>query len=199
MSVGGHVAYALAWLSFGAVHSMLAAAPGRERLIHLFGRGHRLAYNAIAVVHIALVVAVGWLALGDRAAFPLPEPLVWAMTAMSIVGVVAFLIFLRGYDSGRLLGMAQWRGRGEDDDEPLRLDGAHRWVRHPLYLAAFLILWGRATDPFGLATAAWASAYLVIGALFEERKLVARYGAAYAEYRRRVPMFIPWKGRASPR
>jgi len=58
----------------------------------------------------------------------------------------------------------------------------HRFVRHPLYSAAFLILWG--------------SVYLVVGSHFEERFLERLYGDAYADYRRRVPAFVPWKGRA---
>ena len=40
------------------------------------------------------------------------------------------------------------------------------------------------------------SLYLVVGAAFEERGLLRLYGADYADYRRRVPAFIPWKGRA---
>jgi protein-S-isoprenylcysteine O-methyltransferase Ste14 len=34
--------------------------------------------------------------------------------------------------------------------------------------------------------------YILIGALFEERKLLREFGEAYAEYRRRTPMLIPW-------
>lgn len=193
--MSAHVLYALAWLSFGAGHSFLAGARGRGWLERRFGRAHRLAYNAIAVVHILVVVAIGWMLLGDRPAFGLPTPLVWAMTALSLAGVIAMVIFLRSYDTGRLIGTAQLRGRGEDADEPLSLDGPHRWVRHPLYMAGFLILWGRAFDPLGLHTALWGTAYLIVGTLFEERKLLARYGEAYAVYRRAVPMFIPWPWR----
>lgn len=194
--MAAHVVYALAWLSFGAGHSLLAAARPHAWLVARFGRFHRLAFNGIAVVHVAAVWAVGWGVLGDRPAFPLPIPVVAVMSAVAVLGVVLLVVFLRAYDPGRLIGTAQMRGRGDDADEPLRLDGIHRWVRHPLYAAGFLVLWGRAVDPLGLATAIWASAYLVIGSLFEERKLLARFGAPYAEYRRRVPRFIPWKGRA---
>jgi len=194
-----HLLYALAWLSFGAGHSMLAGARGRGWLEHRFGQGHRLAYNAFAVAHILAVVAVGWVLLGDRPAFGLPTPLVWSLHALSAAGVIAMVIFLRSYDTSRLIGTAQWRGHGEDDDEPLNLNGPHRWVRHPLYVAGFMILWGRALDPLGLHTALWGTAYLIVGTLFEERKLLARYGEAYAAYRRSVPMFIPWRKAGSAR
>ncbi|MFA7429301.1 MAG: isoprenylcysteine carboxylmethyltransferase family protein [Rhodospirillaceae bacterium] len=194
--IAGFLLYGLAWLSFGAGHSLLAGVRGRDWLVRRFGRAHRLVFNAIATVHILAVAGVGWALLGDSPPFALPEPMTWAMHGLAGAGVVAFVLFLRSYDSGRLLGTAQMRGWGDDDDEPLRLSGPHRWVRHPLYVAGFMILWGRAHDPFGLATALWGSAYLIVGTVFEERKLLARFGAAYAEYRRTVPMFLPrWPGR----
>jgi protein-S-isoprenylcysteine O-methyltransferase Ste14 len=39
------------------------------------------------------------------------------------------------------------------------------------------------------------SAYLVIGTLLEERKLVLEFGDKYREYQRQVSMFIPLKWR----
>jgi protein-S-isoprenylcysteine O-methyltransferase Ste14 len=87
-------------------------------------------------------------------------------------------------------------GIDESDDEPLRLDGLHRFVRHPLYTGVFLILWGRVDGDFELATAVWGSLYLLIGTWFEERRLVKLYDGSYVDYRRRVPAFIPWRGRA---
>jgi protein-S-isoprenylcysteine O-methyltransferase Ste14 len=35
--------------------------------------------------------------------------------------------------------------------------------------------------------------YLVVGAILEERKLVAEFGEAYREYQGKVPMFVPAK------
>ena len=73
----------------------------------------------------------------------------------------------------------------------------HRFIRHPLYSGLFLVLWGHAQTEFALATALWGSVYLVIGAGFEERRLIDRYGDAYRTYRARVPAFVPWRGRAA--
>jgi protein-S-isoprenylcysteine O-methyltransferase Ste14 len=186
--------HGLAWLSFGLVHSLLAAGAGRRLLTALCGRGHRLAYNAVALVHLGAVYALGW-ALLDRVSF-LPEAAARLLDGVTLLGLGFGLWALRFYDGGRLLGLRQWRNPAAEDDEALRLDGPHRWIRHPLYTAAFLILWGRAGDALGLSTALWGSLYLVVGTWFEERKLLALYGAAYASYRRRVPAYVPWKGRA---
>lgn len=195
------IAYALAWAFFALGHSGLAAptvkrrlaSTVKRRLAPLLGRGQRLAYNAVAIAQFAVVAWVGATALGDRPAFALPA---WALAAMMATHGTGWAVLIgaaRFYDLGRLAGTAQWRGA--DEDEGLRLDGPHAYVRHPLYAGGYLILWGAAISPLGLATALWGSLYLALGTWLEERKLLAQYGEAYAGYRRLVPALIPWKGR----
>lgn len=195
-----HLIYALAWLSFGLGHSLLAREGAKAHLRSLLGAGYRLAYNLFAALHIVPVYALGAWAFRGQGDFAFVEPWGWALTTVHVVGWIGLLVALRGYDLGRLAGTRQIRnarlGITEPEDEPLRRDGLHRYVRHPLYAAAFLILWGAADDPLHLATAVWGSVYLVVGSRFEERFLERLYGAAYADYRRRVPAFVPWKGRA---
>lgn len=198
--LAGHLAYALAWLSFGAVHSLLARPFAKTRLRPLFGPWYRLAYNGLAALHLTAVWATGRFALGGLDAFALPP---WGRGVLLAVEIASWGLMaaaLAGYDLGRLGGLSQIRnhrrGIAAPEDEPLRTDGLHRFVRHPVYAAGFLILWGRVGNGFDLATAAWGSLYLVVGAVFEERWLVAHYGDAYADYRRRVPAFLPWRGRA---
>lgn len=198
--IESHVLYALAWLSFGVGHSLLAQPAIKARLKPLFGAGYRLAYNLFAAAHVAAVVAIGRWAFAGGEPFVLPPWAAAPMTAVQIAGALVLAIALRAYDLGRFAGVTQIRnaraGKSEPEDEPLRTQGPHRFVRHPLYAGLLLILWGRIADPFDLATAFWASVYIAVGIVLEEKKLVALYGEAYAEYRRRVPALIPWKGRA---
>ncbi len=198
-SLEAHLVYALAWLSFGGGHSLLASDGAKRWLRPVFGAFYRVVYNAFAAIHLGLVWWLGHSIIGDSVPFDFhagPRSFLFAVYA---VGWLIMLAGLRGYDLGRLAGTHQIRGdlRGGEDteDEPLRLDGLHRYVRHPLYSGAFLILWGGVTGDFELATAIWASLYLLIGAWFEERRLLRLYGAEYAEYRHRVPAFVPWRGR----
>lgn len=192
--------YALAWLTFGIVHSLLASMPGREWLVRAFGAYHRIAYNLISVAHVAIIIAFGLSLFRNHVAFVRPLWLYVFMTLMVIAGIVILVQAIRSYDVDRFTGMAQVRaghaGRTLAEDEPLRMDGLHRYVRHPLYTGGFLILWGLAHDPMSLATAVWASLYLMVGTWFEERRLIRVYGEAYAQYRLRVPAFVPWRGRA---
>ena len=64
-------------------------------------------------------------------------------------------------------------------------------VRPPWYSGAILLIWARTIDPASLATNLVLTAYILIGTLLEERKLIAAYGDEYLKYRRRVPMLIP--------
>lgn len=198
--LAAHSLYALAWLSFGAGHSLLASAAVKRRQRPVLGLFYRLAYNLFATLHIALVLALGRYLLSGGGGWALAPAVEFALDALFVAGVAAFLAALPGYDLGRLAGTRQIRnhfaGISEPEDEPLRRDGLHRFVRHPLYAASFPILWGRVDDDLTLATALWGSTYLLIGAWLEERRLLALYGAAYAAYRARVPAFVPWKGRA---
>ncbi len=194
-----HIVYGLAWISFAGGHSALAALGVKDRLGPLFGPYYRLSYNLFAAMHILLVLSVGWRVLGDGV-LARPEWLATTLTIAYAAGWVALLVALAGYDLGRLAGLKQIRYhlRGEfmREDEPLRTDGLHRYVRHPLYAGAVLVLLGRIDSQLDAATAFWGCLYLLVGTVMEERKLLKIYGRDYARYRRQVPAVIPWKGRA---
>lgn len=165
-----------------------------------FGAGARLAFNVIAVVHLGLVFEAGLWAFAGQPRFDLGGGPTLALSALAVAGWIGLFGVLWTYDLGRFSGLAQIRaarsGAVIDDDEALITSGVHAYVRHPLYTAAFLILWAGAWNQLGLATAVWGSLYLLVGSRFEERRLQRVHGEAYAAYRDRVPAFLPWRGRA---
>ena len=197
-----HVAYALAWASFAIAHSWLATRPNRPGPLGFAGRWERLLYNGVSLVHVGLVVGVGLWLLGDQPGFDRPAGLIVAMTALQIGGLLVFLAALRSYDGARFVGVdavsRTAAGSASAEPEPLQTGGVNAYVRHPLYLAGLLLLWGSAGSPLMLGTAVWATAYLLIGTVVEERKLSRLYGEDYDRYRARVPMLMPWKGKAWP-
>ncbi|CAA7612289.1 conserved membrane hypothetical protein [Candidatus Terasakiella magnetica] len=190
-----HLAYAAAWAVFGACHSLAAGETAKRALAPLLGRGYRLGYNLFAVALFIAVGMVGAWALGAEPLFALPAWGKAALATIHLCGWAVMLLAARYYDLGRLGGLYQLRHPDQPEDEDLHLGGPHRWVRHPLYAGAFLILWGGAVSPLGLATALWGSLYLLIGTACEEKRLLRRYGDAYAHYCAQVPAFIPWRGR----
>ncbi len=198
-TVSAHLLFALCWLGFGTGHSILASSWVKQHLRPFFGVGCRLAYNFFAILHLAFVGWAGWVLFQPHDAFVYAGWAAWGLKGAFGLGVALFLIALTGYDVGRLLGIRQIQNRlqgiEEPEDEPLRTDGLHRWVRHPLYLGGLMAVWGRVGNEFELATAVWVTLYMGVGAWLEERKLLRLYNAAYADYRRKVPAVIPWKGR----
>ena len=69
--------------------------------------------------------------------------------------------------------------------------GPYKLVRHPLYVGWFFAFWATPTMTVAhLVFALLTTAYILIAIQLEERDLLASH-AAYAEYRRQVPMLVP--------
>jgi protein-S-isoprenylcysteine O-methyltransferase Ste14 len=70
----------------------------------------------------------------------------------------------------------------------------YKFVRHPLYLGFIIAFWSAPTMTVGhLLFAAVTTAYIVVGALLEERDLVDLFGDDYRRYRQQVSMLVPWR------
>mgnify|MGYP000911027663 FL=1 len=70
----------------------------------------------------------------------------------------------------------------------------YRLVRHPLYFGFLIAFWATPVMTLGhFVFSAAMTAYIVVGALLEERDLVETFGDEYRRYRQRVGMLIPWR------
>ena len=75
---------------------------------------------------------------------------------------------------------------------PFKTPVLYRYVRHPLYVGWFFAFWSTPTMTvahlvFAIAT----TAYILIAIQLEERDLIAEH-PEYAQYRKRVPMLVPF-------
>lgn len=76
----------------------------------------------------------------------------------------------------------------------LKVDGIHRYMRHPLYTGTLLFLWGVFfIFPYinNLIAVLIITVYVLIGIKYEERKLLVEFGESYRKYQLTVPKLIP--------
>lgn len=104
------------------------------------------------------------------------------------------------FDHLGLFGIRQaWEYGREPGPEPLLVVGPYSYVRHPLMTCLLAFLWLQPVmSPGLLLLSGGLTAYILLGVLLEERDLLRRFGPEYAAYRRRVPMFVPWRRPAPP-
>jgi methanethiol S-methyltransferase len=70
----------------------------------------------------------------------------------------------------------------------------YRRIRHPLMASFLVAFWATPRMTVGhLVFALGMTVYILVGVWFEERDLVKAFGVKYAEYRKRVPMLVPWR------
>ncbi len=193
---------ALAWdaglsIAFFAQHSIMIRRTVKARLARLFPAHYLAAIYAITSGVVLGAVSLLWQPTGSRLA-TVERPVRVAALALVALALAGFgwgiATLRRSFDPLGIRAIRAHR-RGRPDRPPaLVARGPYRWVRHPLYLFALVILWAP-VDPGAdrlLLAALW-SAWIVAGTLLEERDLVAEMGEPYRAYQRAVPMLLPWR------
>src|SRR5512145_2415371 len=107
-------------------------------------------------------------------------------------GVLYATILIDHFD---LFGVRQallhWRGR-ERPAMRFVTPALYRFVRHPLYVAWFLMFWAAPTMTVGrLLFAAVVTGYVLVAVQLEERDLIVEFGDRYRRYRESTPAFVP--------
>jgi methanethiol S-methyltransferase len=186
------------WLIFtvvlwGILHSLLASMRVKNFLRHVLGdkfmKFYRLLYNLFAVLSIlpALYLMVS---LPDKTLYRLSAPWNYMMLAGQILSV--FFIFITVIQTD-LLSFAGLRQLFQEEKTgSLVTNGLYHSVRHPLYTFSLLVLWlSSSMSMNSLIMYLALTVYILIGVIFEERKLLREFGQAYTDYKARTPMLIP--------
>jgi protein-S-isoprenylcysteine O-methyltransferase Ste14 len=172
------------------LHSYLAneRVKGRlEKFLRLSTKGYRKGYNLLNLVALIFLLMM---------LYSIPSPLLYATNAaaeiIGILGVIAGIIMMvlsvRNYD------LIAFFGFRNGTRMPLRINGLHKYIRHPLYTGTILLMIGICIAfPYvknGLFLIL-SIIYIVIGIHYEEKKLVVWFGEEYKSYQRKVKKLIP--------
>ncbi len=185
----------LAFALWGGLHSGLASLAWKAWLKKQLGdrriaRYYRLVYNLFAIVSFLPLL---WLVatLPDRLLYRLAWPWVGVALLLQAGGLLLIAAATRQTDAWAFVGLRQlWQGT--EPAETLTTAGPYRWVRHPIYTGTLLLLWAMPVQTRNqLIFNALATVYIVVGAWYEERKLLQLFGEPYRRYRSQTPMLLP--------
>ena len=119
----------------------------------------------------------------------------WSWLAWAVLFAAGVSIYRQvghGFGRERLVGQAELQPQRHE--QKLITAGLHGRVRHPIYLAHFLMLTAWAIGAGSVATLALWIFGVLTGAVMivlEDRELERRFGDEYREYKRRVPALLP--------
>jgi len=183
-------------VAFFLQHSSMVRKPFRRFLSRFIPEAYVSAFYAISSGIVLFAIIIFWQESSSTVATAKGalRLLLRAIFAGSIVGFywgTKALGFFDPYGVSAILN--HLRGK-KPKETSLTISGPYRWVRHPLYFFVLLMIW---SNPYLtldrlLFNVLW-TVWIYIGAMLEERDLVADFGEAYREYKRKVPMLIPWR------
>jgi len=188
------------WTGWALLHSVLATR--RVKGAFEVALGPRYALYSLGYTILSLWTF--WLVLAKEPDMPqvlwdldlAPKIILYCAQAAGL-GLLGWAGFSMG--GLKLLGLSQlWstvRGRIPDEADihkDFSTRGAYALVRHPMHAGGMLFLLAAPRQTLGgFVFALFGCAYMLIGSLLEERRLSQQLGEVWADYARRVPMFVP--------
>jgi protein-S-isoprenylcysteine O-methyltransferase Ste14 len=173
-------------MSIAEFFHRIATGPKRQRTL--------LTPVGLLVFGGTLVIVIGGGLVTDRALrLPAPVPGVLALVIGGPILVAGAL--LTGWCVVRF-----WKARGTpvpmNPPQELITTGPYSWVRNPMVTGVFGVLFGLGLMLHSIGIALiWTPAYVLMHWIeltrVEEPELARRFGDAYLDYKKRVPMFIP--------
>jgi protein-S-isoprenylcysteine O-methyltransferase Ste14 len=195
-TVGGAIAIDLLLLGlFAAQHSIMARPAFKRIWTRIVPEPIERSTYVFASCLVTWLLMWQWRGIGTvvwDVQSPVFRTALWSLFAVGWLLVPAVTLLLDHFD---LFGTRQvWlylRG-SEYKPLPFRVPAFYKYVRHPLYIGWAMAFWVTPTMSVGhLLFAAVLTGYMGLAAVIEERDLVRHFGQKYADYKRRVPMFVP--------
>ncbi|MBZ5500305.1 MAG: hypothetical protein LAP85_28255 [Acidobacteriia bacterium] len=196
-----YVLLGILWALYCGIHSALISISVTRWSKAALADGYR--YYRLLFNVFSLATLVPLIMYSNAARFSSP-PLFdwggyWQILRYSLVSLAIVLIVAgaRHYSLLQFLGILQVRKGSKSSamtgSGNLDQTGVLGIVRHPWYVAVFILLWASDLNKAAIIVNSVLSGYLFIGTLLEERKLVIEFGQQYKDYQDQVSMFFPLK------
>ena len=196
MTYTGTIYLIFASILWGVVHSLLASHSVKTVLRRIagglaFDRLYRFSYNIFALCSF-YPIAIMLYTFPDRPLYSIPSPWIYLTVIVQAIAAIVLISAVVQTGPAEFIGWEQLSGTGESKPPVLMTDGWYAYVRHPLYAGILVFGWLIPEMTVNrLALLIVFTLYIMVGAWFEERKLLKDFAPAYAEYKARVPMLIP--------
>lgn len=186
-------------LLFFGVHSILIRRAVELRLTRFIpGLYYRAIYAIVSGIALFLVAFL-WQPTTD-VWLRLEGGLVWLPRGVTLLAIAGLAWVVRSANAFGAIDLFGWHPLQtylygwQRRSTRLLVRGPFGRVRHPLYALMLVLLWStpNLTSDRALLNVLW-TGWMVIGIYLEERDLVVKFGAAYRDYQRSVPMLIPWR------
>lgn len=186
---------------FGIIHSVLASNELKQKLADKIGNKiafYRLFYNLTSLFSFVIIYEIS--PKPDFMIYDLDYPFDIIIILLQLIPIGGLFWSVRQNDLKEFLGMNQiiryfkneYNYLELDEKSVLRIDGAYKYSRHPIYLFSIIFLFLRPSmDLFYLTFAIILTVYLYIGSIYEERKLILKFGKDYIDYMEQVPRIFP--------
>ncbi|MCX7875145.1 MAG: isoprenylcysteine carboxylmethyltransferase family protein [Melioribacteraceae bacterium] len=193
----------LLFASFGILHSFLASLNIKEKLVVKIGNKiafYRLFYNIFSVLLLIFIYEIS--PKPNLVIYDLQFPYDIITFALQVLSLFGLIWSTKEIDLKEFAGISQiiryynntYNIEELDEKQSLRIEGAFKFVRHPIYFFSILFLGLRPQmDLFYLTMFISFVIYFYVGSFYEEKKLIKIFGEDYLKYQKSVPRIFPIK------
>lgn len=191
------------FLWFALLHSMLASEGAKQFVKERYPSilpFYRIIYNIISVITFYIFYASS--PRPDIILYDLKYPFDLIILIPQILSIAGIIWTIMHIDGKEFLGINQiirmmnknYNSETLDEESNLRITGPYKHSRHPIYFFAITFLASRPEMNlfYGVSLICFI-AYFYIGSIYEERKLVDRFGEQYIGYQNTTGRILPFK------
>jgi protein-S-isoprenylcysteine O-methyltransferase Ste14 len=187
---------------FAFSHTILASNKIKKTIAEKLGvriAFYRLFYNLSSLIFFIAFYTLA--PKPDIVVYDLQFPFDIFVFALQVLSLAGLIWAVKSIKLKEFVGIAQLKrlmdGQYDisdmDEKQNFKIEGAYKFVRHPIYLFSILFLTFRPTmSLFYSVMLICIIVYFYVGSFYEERKLVDKFGDEYLLYQKKIPRIFPF-------